>query len=70
VRGGPILAENLRRLAAGRALRAYRPQREFLSLLNLGDGTAIGAWRGVSFEGRWGMRLKDRIDRRFMERYR
>jgi selenide,water dikinase len=70
VRGGPILAENLRRRAAGRPLRAYRPQRDFLSLLNLGDGTAIGAWRGISFEGRWGMRLKDRIDRRFMERYR
>jgi len=70
VRGGPILAENLRRRAEGRALRAYRPQREFLSLLNLGDGTAIGAWRGISFEGRWGMRLKDWIDRRFVERYR
>ena len=70
VRGGPILAENLRRLPEGRALRAYRPQRGFLSLLNLGDGTAIGAWRGIGFEGRWAMRLKDRIDRRFLERYR
>ncbi|HEY8154297.1 MAG TPA: FAD-dependent oxidoreductase [Myxococcota bacterium] len=70
VRGGPILAENLRRLPEGRALRAYRPQRGFLSLLNLGDATAIGVWRGIGFEGRWAMQLKDRIDRRFMERYR
>ncbi len=70
VRGGPILAENLRRVAEGRALRAYRPQRGFLSLLNFGDGTAAGAWRGIGFEGRWAMRLKDRIDRRFVERYR
>jgi len=70
VRAGPILAENLRRLPEGRALRAYRPQRGFLSLLNLGDGTAIGVWRGISFEGRSGMRLKDRIDRGFVERYR
>ena len=70
VRGGPILAENLRRLPEGRPLRVYRPQRQFLSLLNLGDGTAIGTWRGIGFEGRWVMRLKDRIDRRFVERYR
>ena len=70
VRCGPILAENLRRAQAGRALRVYRPQREFLSLLNLGDGTAVGSERGFSFEGRWVMRLKDRIDRRFVEKYR
>ena len=70
VRGAPILAENLRRVMAGRRLRVYRPQRGFLSLLNFGDGTAAGAWRGIGFEGRWAMRLKDRIDRRFVERYR
>ena len=44
-------------------------QSEFLSLLNLGDATALGIKRGVTFEGRWVMRLKDWIDRRFMERY-
>ena len=70
VRSGPILAENLRRVAEGLPLRVYRPQRRFLSLLNFGDGTAAGAWRGIGFEGRWAMRLKDRIDRRFVERYR
>jgi selenide,water dikinase len=70
VRGGPILAENLGRRAQGRPLRLYRPQRGFLSLLNFGDGTAAGAWRGIAFEGRWAMRLKDRIDRRYLEEYR
>jgi selenide,water dikinase len=69
VRSGPILVDNLRRALAGRPLRSYDPQREFLSLLNLGDGTALGIKRGLTFEGRWVMRLKDRIDRRFMERY-
>jgi selenide,water dikinase len=70
VRSGPILAENLRRAAAGLAPQVYRPQRHFLSLFNLGDGTAIGVKRGFSFEGRWVMGLKDRIDRRFLEKYR
>lgn len=70
VRAGPVLAENLRRARAGRALREFRPQREFLSLLNLGDGTAIGVKYGIGFEGRWVMRLKDRIDRGFVARYR
>ena len=70
VRGGPILAENLGRRAEGRSLRVYRPQRGFLSLLNFGDGTAAGAWRGIGFEGRWAMRLKNRIDRRYLEEYR
>jgi pyridine nucleotide-disulfide oxidoreductase family protein len=69
VRGGPILAENLRRVQAGLELRVYRPQRDFLSLLNLGDRTAIGVKRGFAFEGRSVMRLKDWIDRRFMEKY-
>jgi selenide,water dikinase len=70
VRAGPILAQNLRRALAGEPLERYAPQREFLSLLNLGDGTALGVKWGFAFEGRWVMRLKDRIDRRFMERYR
>ena len=69
VRQGPYLAENLRRAAAGRPLTRYRPQPDFLTLLNLGDGQALGAKWGLSFEGRWVMRWKDRIDRRFMEKF-
>ena len=69
VRQGPFLAENLRRIVAGRPLRRYRPQPDFLTLLNLGDGSALGAKWGRSFEGRWVMRLKDRIDRKFMRKF-
>ena len=69
VRMGPYLIDNLDRLLDGRRLRRYRPQSDFLSLLNLGDGTAVGAKWGHAFEGRWVMRLKDRIDRQFMERF-
>ena len=70
VRMGPFLIDNLERALGGRRLRRYRPQGDFLSLLNLGDGAAVGAKWGRTFEGRWVMRLKNRIDRRFMERFR
>ncbi|HEX7787205.1 MAG TPA: selenide, water dikinase SelD, partial [Methylomirabilota bacterium] len=70
VRQGPVLAHNLIARARGHGrLRAYRPQRDFLSLLNLGDGRAIGAkWR-LSVEGRPVFALKDWIDRRFVRRF-
>jgi selenide,water dikinase len=69
VRQGPVLTRNLHAFASGRPLRPYRPQGDFLTLLNLGDGTAVGSKAGLSFEGRWGMRLKDWIDRRFVRRF-
>jgi selenide,water dikinase len=77
VRQGPLLARNLcarlEQLADAtpgrRELRLYRPQRDFLALLNLGDGTAIGAKWGVPVEGRALFLLKDWIDRRFMRRF-
>ncbi|MDX1579904.1 MAG: selenide, water dikinase SelD, partial [Gemmatimonadota bacterium] len=70
VRQGPVLIENLRRaLAEARPFRSYRPQRDFLALLNLGDGTAVGAKWGLTASGRWVFRWKDWIDRRFMRRF-
>jgi len=69
VRQGPVLTENLRRALAGRELLPYRPQRDFLSLLNLGDGRAIASKWGFSRDGEWAWRLKDWIDRRFMDKF-
>lgn len=70
VRAGPVLLENIEARLEGRPLRPWRPQRRFLALLNLGDGEALGERSGVSFAGRWVMRWKDHIDRRFVERFR
>jgi selenide,water dikinase len=70
VRQGPILWENIARSLAGRPLQDYDPQQSFLKLINKGDGTAIGQWKGFAFEGNWVMRLKNRIDSSFMEKYR
>jgi selenide, water dikinase len=69
VRQGPVLWENLQRSLRGESLQAYRPQRDFLKLLNLGDGRAIAEYRGWSFEGPSWWRMKNRIDTRFMKMY-
>ena len=69
VRQGPVLWSNLQRTMSAAPLRRYLPQRAFLRLLNTGDGRAVGEWRGISLEGVWCRRLKDAIDRRFVERY-
>jgi len=70
VRQGPVLSSNLRAVLTGQGtLRPYRAQRGFLSLMNAGDGTAVGVWKGLAFHGRAMWRLKDTIDRRFMERF-
>ncbi len=70
VRQGPVLSANLRAVLTGEGpLRPYHAQSGFLSLMNAGDGTAVGAWKGLAFHGRTVWRLKDAIDRRFMARF-
>ncbi len=70
VRQGPVLWDNIQRSLDGSDLEAYRPQKSFLKLINLGDGRAIGEWKGVSLSGKWVKRWKDQIDSRFMDLYR
>jgi selenide, water dikinase len=69
VRAGPILTVNLRAQLGGGPLRRYRPQRDFLALLNLGGRRALGGKWGVAVRGRAVWRLKDAIDRRFVARF-
>jgi selenide, water dikinase len=69
VRQGGVLAENLRRVLSRRPTRPFRPQRRFLNLIATGPKHAV-ATRGIlSGSGEWAWRWKDRIDRRFMDRY-
>lgn len=69
VRMAPTLWKNLKRSIQGRRLTSYRPQKGFLSLIGVGDGTAIASKGKVvgRSEGWWS--LKDKIDRRFMNRF-
>ncbi len=69
VRAGAPLAGNLRRAARKQALKPWRPQRDALVLLGLGNGRAV-AWRnGLAASGAWAWRWKDRIDRHWMAMY-
>jgi selenide, water dikinase len=69
VRQGPRLAANLRAVAHDSRLRPFRPQRDFLALLNTGDGRAIFSRGALAFRSRLVWRLKDFIDRRFIRLY-
>ena len=69
VRQGRPLFENLRRAIRQQVLREYHPQERFLTLINTGTREAIAS------RGEWAYRspllwtLKDKIDRRFMEKF-
>ncbi|HEX5387052.1 MAG TPA: FAD-dependent oxidoreductase [Gemmatimonadales bacterium] len=70
VREGPVLRDNLAAACHGRdPSRSYSPQHRFLALFNTGDGRAILSYGPLALRARWAMRLKDRIDRRFMRRF-
>jgi selenide,water dikinase len=70
VREAPVLWKSLVAAIEGGKPPRYEPQRSFLSLLNTGDGKALLRYKGLVAHSRWAWRLKDRIDRRFMARYR
>jgi NADH dehydrogenase FAD-containing subunit len=70
VRAAPVLIENL--IAAGsgdRHRRRYEPQSRWLSLMDLGDGTALGRYGGFAHRSRAALALKRWIDARFVRRY-
>ncbi len=70
VRQGPPLAANLRRALAGQRLRRAVPQRRGLALIGTGDQHAVASRGPFAARGGYLWRLKDRIDRRWMRRYR
>eukprot|EP00483_Globobulimina_turgida_P006426 UN06436 len=49
--------------------QAYIPQTDFLRLLNIGNGKAIGCKHGISFKGAWVSTLKDWIDVSWMNKF-
>jgi pyridine nucleotide-disulfide oxidoreductase family protein len=70
VRQGPILAHNVRAAITQNKLQRFRPQRRTLYLMSTGEQNAVGAWGPFWWEGKWVWKWKDRIDRKFVQRFR
>lgn len=70
VRAAPVLHHNLRAALSGGRLRPYRPQKHFLKLISLGGKDAIAERGGRAVRHPLLWKWKDRIDRRFMDRFR
>ncbi len=69
VRAGAVLADNLRRSLKQQSLRPYRAQKNYLALLGDGQGRAIASRGDWSAYGRMWWFLKDRIDRKFINKF-
>ncbi|MEL6585038.1 MAG: selenide, water dikinase SelD [Pseudomonadota bacterium] len=68
VRAAPVLHGNLRAALSGGSLKPFEPQTDYLKLISLGEKSALGEKWGVLVSGPWVWRLKDKIDRDFMDR--
>ena len=66
IRQGPVIYHNLQAVLRGEPLREYEPQKRFLYVLNLGDGTGLAVYGRLVWRGRLAWKLKNHIDRRFI----
>jgi selenide,water dikinase len=66
VRCAPFLEKNLRAVFTQQKFTLTQLQSGFLSLISLGNRTAVGQKWGFSFSGGWVWRWKNHIDLRFM----
>jgi selenide,water dikinase len=69
VRQGQPLFENLRRSLQGKTLKAYLPQKYYLSLISTGDQNAIATWGNLAGQHPLFWQWKDHIDRAFMAQF-
>ncbi|MCB1335936.1 MAG: selenide, water dikinase SelD [Maritimibacter sp.] len=66
VRSGPVLFDNLRAALTGAPTRPYRPQKDYLKLISLGEQSALAEKWGRTIAGPLLWRWKNRIDTKFM----
>lgn len=69
VRQGAVLYGNIRALLMDRPLEEFPPPRQCLYLLNTGDGSAAFNYGPIGWHGRWVRKLKDGIDRRWVDSF-
>jgi len=69
VRQGPVLFENLMAALLGGRMRTFSPQKRFVLILNLGDGTGLLVRGKFVASGRLVFYMKRWLDRRFIGRF-
>ncbi len=69
VRQNPVLYRNLMAGLEGGPLEKFLPGGTYLLIYNLGDGQGILSKWSLTFSGRLAFRIKDRIDRRFIQTF-
>jgi selenide, water dikinase len=69
VREAPVLFQNLRATLSGGDLQRFEPQKDYLKLISLGGRSALADKWGMMFRGPTLWRLKDSIDRKFMDQF-
>lgn len=69
VREAPVLLNNLRAVLSGTQLGPYRPQKDYLKLVSLGEKSALAEKFGTARQGNLLWKLKDYIDRKFMDQF-
>lgn len=69
VRQGPVLLASLLARTTGERLPVFEPQRHALQVLDLGGGVGLATRGSWWWMGRAALRLKRRIDRRWLAQY-
>ena len=68
VRMAKPLYDNIKRSILGQQLSNYTPQKYYLNLIGTGDGKAVASRRFLASHGQIWWKLKDSIDRKFMNK--
>jgi NADH dehydrogenase FAD-containing subunit len=69
VREGMLLYRNLLDCIKGCELEEFKPQKDYLSILNMGFKQGVMLWKGKVFSGRIPFYFKYYLDSRFMKKY-
>jgi len=69
VRQAPILWSNLKAILKNDSLEEFSPQKEFLKILNTGEGKALLQYKSMNFHAKWCWKLKTYIDKSFVQKY-
>lgn len=69
VRQAPVLYHNIVASLTDRKSRIYHPQKDYLKLISMGGKAAVAQRSGLTLSGELMWRWKDRIDRKFMEKF-